>query len=48
MVTAWPDVKELSLDASTEFMVIACDGIWDCLENQQLVDILRPKILANK
>jgi len=37
----------VSVDASTEFMVIACDGIWDCLDNQQVVDILRPKVIGN-
>lgn len=37
----------MSVDASTEFMVIACDGIWDCLDNQQVVDILRPKVIGN-
>jgi len=37
----------VNVDASTEFMVIACDGIWDCLDNQQVVDLLRPKVVGN-
>jgi protein phosphatase 2C family protein 2/3 len=38
MVIALPDVKQVVIDSSCEFMIIACDGIWDCLENQQIID----------
>lgn len=36
-ITAWPDIKTLELNSSTEqepheFMILACDGIW-CGEN---------------
>lgn len=48
MVIAYPDVKQVAIDTSTEFMVIACDGIWDCLENQNLVQILRTRIMERK
>mmetsp|Transcript_76764 Transcript_76764/g.166136 ORF Transcript_76764/g.166136 Transcript_76764/m.166136 type:complete len:87 (-) Transcript_76764:642-902(-) len=48
MVSSVPDVKVVHVDKTCEFMVIACDGIWDCLENQNVVDLLRPKILEGK
>lgn len=35
-VTANPDVRELQLGPSCEFMILACDGIWDVLSNQQV------------
>lgn len=35
-VTANPDVRELQLGPSYEFMILACDGIWDVLSNQQV------------
>lgn len=35
-VTANPDVHELRLGPSYEFMILACDGIWDVLSNQQV------------
>ena len=35
-VTANPDVRELRLGPSYEFMILACDGIWDVLSNQQV------------
>ena len=28
MISAFPDVKSLTVDKDTSFMVLACDGIW--------------------
>jgi len=28
MITALPDVRTMTLDATDQFMVLACDGIW--------------------
>ena len=36
-VTANPDVHEMTLGPSCEFMILACDGIWDVLSNQQVI-----------
>ncbi|KAI9263105.1 phosphatase 2C-domain-containing protein [Phascolomyces articulosus] len=43
-VTAEPDITEHRLIAQDEFAVIACDGIWDCMTNQQVADFIRSKI----
>ena len=40
MVTAWPDVREIKRSPDLDFLIIACDGIWDCLTNQQAVDFI--------
>lgn len=40
MVTACPDIKEIKRSPDIDFMIIACDGIWDCLTNQQAVDFV--------
>ncbi|CAO3652309.1 unnamed protein product [Cunninghamella echinulata] len=40
-VTAYPDITEHELTDNDEFMVLACDGIWDCLSNQEVVDYIR-------
>jgi serine/threonine protein phosphatase PrpC len=34
MITAEPDVTRTPLVDSDEFVVLACDGIWDCKTNQ--------------
>ncbi|AET39721.1 PP2C family serine/threonine-protein phosphatase Ecym_4701 [Eremothecium cymbalariae DBVPG len=41
IVTCVPDVLEHSLDYSKdEFVILACDGIWDCLSSQECVDLI--------
>lgn len=37
IVTAYPDVRQLELGSNVEFMILACDGIWDVLSNQQVL-----------
>lgn len=37
-VTAFPDVDIKQRSKDDDFMVVACDGIWDCVSNQQCVD----------
>ncbi|KAI8822612.1 phosphatase 2C-like domain-containing protein [Fimicolochytrium jonesii] len=44
IVTANPDVTERKLEDTDEFVVIACDGIWDCMSNQEVIDFVRQKI----
>jgi serine/threonine protein phosphatase PrpC len=39
MITAQPDIVKHALEKGDEFMVIACDGIWDIMENQEAVGI---------
>ena len=31
MITALPDVRTMTLDSMDQFMVLACDGIWQVL-----------------
>ncbi|XP_022142293.1 probable protein phosphatase 2C 60 [Momordica charantia] len=44
IITANPDVTTVELSDDDEFMVIACDGIWDCMSNQQLVDFIHEQL----
>jgi serine/threonine protein phosphatase PrpC len=46
MITAQPDVRRFELAADDEFMVLACDGIWDCMTNQDAVDFVRQRLQA--
>jgi protein phosphatase 2C family protein 2/3 len=48
IVTAYPDVKREDITEETEFLVLACDGIWDCLSSQQVVNFIRREISSSK
>ncbi|KAJ9474490.1 Protein phosphatase 2C-like protein [Pseudozyma hubeiensis] len=48
IVTAFPEVVEKALEADAEFLVLACDGIWDCLSSQDVVDIVRRSVANGK
>lgn len=41
IVTAYPDVIEHQLTADDEFLILACDGIWDCFLSQEVVEFVR-------
>lgn len=44
MITAEPDITQVTLDEGDEFLVIGCDGIWDCLTNEQAVKYVGDRI----
>lgn len=48
IVTADPDITVHDHDENDEFIVIACDGIWDVLSSQQVIDYVRLSISEGK
>ncbi|XP_016550392.1 probable protein phosphatase 2C 60 isoform X2 [Capsicum annuum] len=40
IVTANPDICTVELCNDDDFLVLACDGIWDCMSSQELVDFV--------
>jgi len=44
MITAEPDITKTFVADNDEFIIIGCDGIWDCLTNQDAVDFVRERI----
>ncbi|XP_037553418.1 protein phosphatase 1G [Nematolebias whitei] len=48
MISAMPDVKVLTLNEEHDFMVIACDGIWNVLSSQEVVDFVSARIKPDK
>ena len=42
MVTCEPEIKRVSRQPSAdEFIILACDGIWDCLTSEEAVARVR-------
>jgi len=44
MVSAYPDVRVLDLKRGDDFCILACDGIWDVLTEQQAVDFVQERL----
>ncbi|KAK4768997.1 hypothetical protein SAY86_027147 [Trapa natans] len=44
IVTANPDINIVELCDDDDFIVLACDGIWDCMSSQQLVDFIHEQL----
>ncbi|KAG8379676.1 hypothetical protein BUALT_Bualt07G0113800 [Buddleja alternifolia] len=48
IVTADPDIITVELSADDDFLIIACDGIWDCMSSQQAVDFVQEQLKTEK
>ena len=48
MITAYPEINIEIIDDSCEFVIIACDGIWDCLTPQEACDFVRNNLYDQK
>ncbi|KAJ8793921.1 hypothetical protein J1605_000120 [Eschrichtius robustus] len=44
MTSALPDIKVLTLTGNHKSMVIACDGIWNVMSSQEVIDFIQSKI----
>jgi len=44
MITALPDIETADITDKDEFIVIACDGIWNYLSSQETIDYVREKL----
>ena len=39
-VSSYPEVKEYEINRDLEFIICACDGIWDCMTSQAACDFV--------
>ena len=44
MVTALPEVTRLALQPGDDFLLLACDGVWDVLSSAQAVEFARQRL----
>ena len=47
MITANPDIKVVDFTNDIDFVIIGCDGIWDCLKNQEACDFVSKRLKDN-
>lgn len=43
-LTAEPDVEQIILTEDDEFLIVACDGIWDVMSNEEAVRLVRREL----
>ena len=50
IITAQPDVRSVELTPEDRFLLLACDGVWDVLNNQQvtLLHLRRSRVLLDE
>lgn len=46
MFSAYPEVQVHEITPEWEFVVIACDGIWDVMSNEEVVAFVRERIAS--
>lgn len=44
MICSTPDVTVHARSPADEFIVLACDGVWDVMSNQEVVDFIRNRL----
>mmetsp|Transcript_17737 Transcript_17737/g.53424 ORF Transcript_17737/g.53424 Transcript_17737/m.53424 type:complete len:437 (-) Transcript_17737:987-2297(-) len=44
IITAQPDVRRVSITPEDRFFLLACDGVWDVMSNQQAVDFVNERL----
>lgn len=48
MITCVPETQVFNLTSETSFILLACDGIWDCLTNQEAADLMHQRLTSRK
>lgn len=48
IITAQPDIKQVHLAKEDRFFVLACDGVWDVMTNQDVVDFVLKQLAEGR
>ncbi|GLI65386.1 hypothetical protein VaNZ11_008941 [Volvox africanus] len=44
IITAQPDIRKITLSPDDRFFILACDGVWDVMTNQDAVDFVGARL----
>ena len=47
-VTCNPEIRKFVIEEADEFIILACDGIWDVVSSQEGVDLIAGKMKEGK
>ena len=47
-MTCDPDITEFKRTSKDKYIILACDGIWDCLTNEECVAVMDKKLAKKK
>ena len=45
IITAEPDIMCIDINTNDEFIILACDGVWDVMTNQDICDFVRERLV---
>ncbi|XP_014488600.1 PREDICTED: probable protein phosphatase 2C T23F11.1 [Dinoponera quadriceps] len=48
IVTAFPEVQQFPITEDWEFVILACDGIWDVMTSEEVVNFVRTRLAHTK
>jgi len=43
-VTSYPEIKNFKLTKDIEFIIMECDGVWDCVDVQKVCEYISFKL----
>ncbi len=46
-VIAYPQITNQKITNDCEFIIMACDGVWDCVDAQKLCEFVSNKLKTN-
>ncbi len=46
-VTSYPEITKFKITKDIEFCIMACDGIWDCVDEQKLCEHISFQLKSN-
>ena len=47
-VTVYPEVNKIKITKDMEFIIIACDGVWDCVDEDKLCEYVHKNLKEKK
>lgn len=48
MITSSPDIKDIKITEDDSYMVLACDGIWNVMTNEEVIEYINDKLKSDK